>query len=66
MHGETIETAPKTKLAYTLLEPLGVAGQVIPWNYPVRSLSACHRLSLTQLDLQIGMWGWKVAPALAA
>ncbi|BGO91993.1 hypothetical protein NBRC10512v2_004257 [Rhodotorula toruloides] len=48
VHGETIETAPKTKLAYTLLEPLGVAGQVIPWNYP------------------IGMWGWKVAPALAA
>ncbi|KWU44406.1 NAD-aldehyde dehydrogenase [Rhodotorula sp. JG-1b] len=46
--GETIETTPKTKLAYTLLEPFGVCGQIIPWNYP------------------IGMWGWKVAPALAA
>jgi aldehyde dehydrogenase (NAD+) len=41
VHGETIETAPKTKLAYTLLEPIGVAGQVIPWNYPVRVLFVC-------------------------
>ncbi|GAA5931080.1 hypothetical protein JCM3775_000794 [Rhodotorula graminis] len=32
--GETIETS-STKLAYTLLEPIGVCGQIIPWNYPV-------------------------------
>ncbi|TNY21893.1 putative aldehyde dehydrogenase [Rhodotorula diobovata] len=32
--GETIETS-STKLAYTLLEPIGVCGQIIPWNYPI-------------------------------
>ncbi|GAA5987495.1 hypothetical protein JCM11641_003848 [Rhodosporidiobolus odoratus] len=47
IHGETIEVGP-TKQAYTVLEPIGVCGQIIPWNYP------------------IGMWSWKVGPALAA
>ncbi|BGP48789.1 hypothetical protein JCM10450v2_004665 [Rhodotorula kratochvilovae] len=32
--GETIETS-QTKLAYTLLDPIGVCGQIIPWNYPI-------------------------------
>ncbi|BGP16835.1 hypothetical protein JCM10213v2_004840 [Rhodosporidiobolus nylandii] len=32
--GETIELGP-TKQAYTLLEPIGVCGQIIPWNYPI-------------------------------
>jgi acyl-CoA reductase-like NAD-dependent aldehyde dehydrogenase len=31
--GETIP-APAGMLYYTLREPLGVAGQIIPWNYP--------------------------------
>ncbi|KAL4075938.1 aldehyde dehydrogenase domain-containing protein [Scleroderma yunnanense] len=45
--GQTIEIDNKTKMAFTKHEPVGVCGQIIPWNYP------------------IGMWGWKVAPALA-
>jgi aldehyde dehydrogenase (NAD+) len=34
LHGQVIETTP-AKLAYTLREPLGVCGQIIPWNYPL-------------------------------
>ncbi|KAJ5124924.1 uncharacterized protein N7515_008749 [Penicillium bovifimosum] len=34
IHGQTIPTS-EAKLAYTRHEPLGVCGQVIPWNYPV-------------------------------
>lgn len=34
LHGQVIETKP-TKLAYTIREPLGVCGQIIPWNYPL-------------------------------
>jgi len=45
--GQTIEVDNKTKLAFTRHDPIGVCGQIIPWNYP------------------IGMWGWKVGPALA-
>ncbi|KAL7934737.1 aldehyde dehydrogenase domain-containing protein [Trichoderma chlorosporum] len=36
--GKTIETSPK-KLAYVLQEPLGVCGQIIPWNYPFMMLA---------------------------
>jgi aldehyde dehydrogenase (NAD+) len=32
--GQTIPTTPK-KLAYTLKQPIGVCGQIIPWNYPL-------------------------------
>lgn len=32
--GRTIETSD-AKLAYTKHEPIGVCGQIIPWNYPV-------------------------------
>lgn len=32
--GSTIDTGP-TKLAYTIREPVGVCGQIIPWNYPL-------------------------------
>ena len=32
--GKTIETTPQ-KFAYTLHEPFGVCGQIIPWNYPL-------------------------------
>ena len=31
VHGQTIETTPD-KFAYTIREPLGVCGQIIPWK----------------------------------
>ncbi|KAF2132396.1 aldehyde dehydrogenase-like protein [Dothidotthia symphoricarpi CBS 119687] len=34
IHGQVIETSP-LKLAYTVREPLGVCGQIIPWNFPL-------------------------------
>ncbi|GAA5851538.1 hypothetical protein JCM8547_001126 [Rhodosporidiobolus lusitaniae] len=34
IHGETIEQGP-TKQAYTILDPIGVCGQITPWNYPI-------------------------------
>ncbi|KAF9534827.1 aldehyde dehydrogenase domain-containing protein [Crepidotus variabilis] len=33
--GQTIEVDNKTKLAFTRNEPIGVCGQIIPWNYPI-------------------------------
>lgn len=35
IHGETIPTTPGMKFAYTLKQPIGVCGQIIPWNYPL-------------------------------
>lgn len=32
--GKVIQNDPK-KLAYTIHEPYGVCGQIIPWNYPI-------------------------------
>lgn len=32
--GQVIDVGPE-KLAYTVKEPLGVCGQIIPWNYPL-------------------------------
>lgn len=34
LHGQTIPTTPQ-KFAYTLKQPVGVCGQIIPWNYPL-------------------------------
>ena len=34
IHGQVIDTGP-AKLAYTLRQPVGVCGQIIPWNYPL-------------------------------
>jgi len=34
IHGTVIDTSP-AKLAYTVREPLGVCGQIIPWNFPL-------------------------------
>ncbi len=34
IHGETIPLGPDY-LAYTLNEPIGVAAQIVPWNYPI-------------------------------
>ncbi|VUC34751.1 unnamed protein product [Clonostachys rosea] len=33
-HGQTIETG-RHKFTYTKREPIGVCGQIIPWNYPL-------------------------------
>lgn len=33
-HGQVIDMGP-LKLAYTVREPLGVCGQIIPWNFPL-------------------------------
>ncbi|CUM62867.1 uncharacterized protein PRCAT00000426001 [Priceomyces carsonii] len=34
IQGKVIQNDPK-KLAYTVHEPYGVCGQIIPWNYPI-------------------------------
>ena len=34
IHGQTISALPQ-KLVYTLRQPVGVCGQIIPWNYPL-------------------------------
>ncbi|KAH9007022.1 NAD-aldehyde dehydrogenase [Lactarius hatsudake] len=34
--GQSIEIDPKTKYAVTHPEPIGVCGQIIPWNYPIQ------------------------------
>ncbi|KAI9370255.1 aldehyde dehydrogenase domain-containing protein [Aspergillus egyptiacus] len=39
--GQTISTTPQ-KFAYTLRQPIGVVGQIIPWNYPLSM--ACWKL----------------------
>ncbi|CAL1702136.1 unnamed protein product [Somion occarium] len=33
--GQSIDIDNKTKLAFTKHEPIGVCGQIIPWNYPI-------------------------------
>ncbi|RDW64533.1 aldehyde dehydrogenase ALDH [Aspergillus mulundensis] len=39
--GQTISTTPE-KFAYTIRQPVGVVGQIIPWNYPLSM--ACWKL----------------------
>ena len=34
IHGQTIDVGP-SKFAYTIKEPVGVCGQIIPWNFPL-------------------------------
>ncbi|KAL3442332.1 aldehyde dehydrogenase domain-containing protein [Aspergillus insuetus] len=36
--GQTINTTPE-KFAYTMRQPIGVVGQIIPWNYPLSMAS---------------------------
>lgn len=36
IEGKTIEQTEGAKLAFTRLEPIGVCGQIIPWNYPIQ------------------------------
>ncbi|KAG6900908.1 hypothetical protein C0993_004345 [Termitomyces sp. T159_Od127] len=37
--GQTIEVDNQTKLAFTRHDPIGVCGQIIPWNYPINMWS---------------------------
>ncbi|KAF5393920.1 hypothetical protein D9757_000109 [Collybiopsis confluens] len=37
--GQTIEVDNRTKMAFTRHEPIGVCGQIIPWNYPINMWS---------------------------
>ncbi|KAJ7937139.1 aldehyde dehydrogenase domain-containing protein [Mycena leptocephala] len=37
--GQTLEVDNKTKWAFTKHEPIGVCGQIIPWNYPINMWS---------------------------
>jgi acyl-CoA reductase-like NAD-dependent aldehyde dehydrogenase len=36
IEGETIPVSIPNMLAYTLREPVGVVGQIIPWNFPLQ------------------------------
>lgn len=36
IEGRTIEQQEGVKLAFTRPEPIGVCGQIIPWNYPIQ------------------------------
>lgn len=38
IHGQTIPTTPQ-KFAYTLRQPIGVCGQIIPFNYPLAMMA---------------------------
>jgi len=38
LHGDSIPLGPDY-LAYTLNEPVGVAAQIVPWNYPISTLA---------------------------
>src|SRR5437588_1571476 len=35
IHGEILPVRPPGMLCYTLKEPVGVCGQIIPWNFPM-------------------------------
>ncbi|KAI5474405.1 aldehyde dehydrogenase, mitochondrial [Pseudohyphozyma bogoriensis] len=35
VHGTTIDATGKSKMIYTVQDPIGVCGQIIPWNYPI-------------------------------
>lgn len=37
--GRTIEIDEQNRWAYTKIEPIGVCGAIIPWNYPIGMLS---------------------------
>ncbi|KAG1736643.1 aldehyde dehydrogenase domain-containing protein [Suillus paluster] len=50
--GQTQETT-MDKLTYTRHEPIGVVGQIIPWNFPCTYIST------------VLMMAWKLGPALA-
>ncbi|OCF31508.1 aldehyde dehydrogenase (NAD+) [Kwoniella heveanensis BCC8398] len=36
LHGQTLNHYAKEKFVYTIHQPIGVCGQIIPWNYPLQ------------------------------
>jgi aldehyde dehydrogenase (NAD+) len=64
-HGKTIDT-DSNKLAYTLHEPFGVVGQIIPWNFPCMTLfHTTPHLYLFIYPDSVLMLCLKLGPALA-
>ena len=54
------------KFTYTRHEPIGVVGQIIPWNFPRKLVSRFYNLfSIDRLGILVLMFTWKIAPALA-
>ncbi|KZT13160.1 NAD-aldehyde dehydrogenase [Laetiporus sulphureus 93-53] len=37
--GQSLEVDNKTKMAFTKHDPIGVCGQIVPWNYPINMWS---------------------------
>lgn len=62
-HGKVIETNEDV-LGYTRHEPLGVVGQIIPWNFP-RMLFPSQQTKHFFDFFPVLMYAWKVGPALA-
>ena len=46
VHGKTIETS-EAQLVYTRHEPIGVVGQIIPWNFP-GAYTSLYRVASTR------------------
>jgi len=71
IHGQVIEV-DEGKLAYTRHEPIGVVGQIIPWNFP-RMSSHLRIINFWRCALFVSsdrcpsvlMLAWKFGPALA-
>lgn len=63
--GQVIETS-EAKLSYTRHEPIGVVGQIIPWNFPRMYFFVVDTFepSLTSCRA-VQMMAWKIGPALA-
>lgn len=49
-HGKVIEVHDQ-KLAYTRHEPMGVVGQIIPWNFPILMVSRV----VTRLPVEVSV-----------
>ena len=49
LEGETIPVSIPNMFTYTLREPLGVVGQIIPWNFPIQM--AAWKLAPALADL---------------
>ena len=47
-------------MTYTRHEPVGVCGQIIPWNFPLL-MQVLH----LHLHLHLHLQAWKLGPALA-
>jgi len=67
VHGKTIPTS-STEFCYTLREPVGVVGQIIPWNFPLLMQAwklgpalACGCTVVMKLAEQTPLSGMKIA-----